>query len=339
MEEFHRLEQFLRTSLFISSFVAVATLLLMELIKPVVKSFFQRRLLRRWTFSSQFFDEPFRFEGKDSVRWLRDLPALAHVDISDAPLSYDTYRSFERDLLSAGLPPRLETDMLMRLLSNRANAALEAPSRNMDDFLSFTRGAPVEDLAAALYLDRVRVKSPELHSSIANLRAQEGEGPSPLAAAIAAVRESLSGAVERNLDGLQLQLTAQWRTQGRMLAMLIGFCVALAAGTGSGAIGARVPVILATPLLLAAIGFGSWKLFEWFEDNFYDRPTWWKITLVSPFAILGLGMIGLAGWRISRMGPLSDEGAAGPILVLGVMAGLLASLAYDAVKSIRFFRR
>jgi hypothetical protein len=271
------------------------------------------------------------------AEWLQNYHRLYPVRLSKTP-DFQPVAATELAELSGQPSYPMTTEMLMRLLSNRATAALEAPHEHRWVFNVFTAGASSVDRATALELDRIRNADPGALASVAASGDESHPDPGGFTTAVAAVRANLAAECERNLDELQLEIHSTWRNRGRLVSLVTGFGIAFIVGLISGAIDTKLVLIALVAPAIAAIVFVTFALFEWIRDIFANHAAIGLSLSGVLFLSATMGSVMLVVGA-SHMEPLRGREQILPLLAIGGLAGIGAALLYELGKTVVMRRR
>lgn len=234
--EIGRLQDLLTGFVFVSLLIAIATLAIVQFVKPAARGLIRWRATRAWR-RRQERDRKLRYEDFASPPdWLRlwGLPSrlkLPEPKLESKPTSGPLGRG--------GAMTTSSTDHYMRQVQNEAVAVLEHPSEHFESFLLLTQGASVSDQATLIWVDVLRRFRPEAYahameaqqsSGVADGKAEPRAAAKMVGTTITAAQEAVAAASERALDELQLELLGTWTLGGRYLALLAGLLVAIFAG-------------------------------------------------------------------------------------------------------------
>ena len=315
-------------------FLIVMTIAIMQVIAPYARTIVQKALLRRLQEPEHFGHLKYILENEPVRSILGErYPYLARAMSTHVTFGASYWR---RGRLLEHIHVGVVDNLLMRVIHNIAQATIERPAKDPISYAALTADADVADRVGGIAVDEISAS--ELARSVQHSdgpgRKTEAKVPSELALEATAVRTNLAAAVERKLDEVQVEMAAKWQLTGRLLAVGVGAMSSIYVALASGVISAPRILSLAALAPVVFVILGGW-LSGWLEN---PRPT--PPHSVPPFTssmlsngpltaampifglLLGLGLLQMASERTVSL------------FVFGALAGLIASVVYDAAKAV-----
>lgn len=342
MEHLQRIEDFVELGFELGLFIIVVTLAMMQAIAPYVRTVVQKLVLRQ--FHGDFSIGQFLASVDEASHSLKRYPALAQLG-RGAKLHFNMLwdRSMFSDRsdhqLLAQVPTGVSHDLVMRVVQNIAQSIVDRPFRDLDAFAALTCDADKTDQAAAIMmamLDKERPNWMSFPAKVANTTSDEREKPSQLASEVTAVRTNLAEAAERKLDQVQIAMTVKWQSLGRLLAVAVGVSCAVLVALFSRAITTPILLLAALAPVAFVVVFGSlsnltksrWQMGRSEHLTSFARAItiMWDLHMAPLLPLYGL-VIGIIVIE-------SLSAGLGSVLVVGALAGLIASLIYDTARAV-----
>ena len=342
MQYLREIETFVEVGFELGLFIIVMTIAIMQIVAPYARTIVQRSLLRCLAGQRDFRELDLLIRSSKAARSVlkERYPFLAKAMSPKLDLQWCPPRLLEHAQL--GVSDRL----LMRIIQNAAQSVVERPSRDPVSYAALTTEADDADRIGGIVVDAISaselahsVQHAEMSSS-AEFR--EGRVPSEVALEATAVRTSLAAAVDRKLDEAQVKLSVRWQLTGRLLAIAVGAMSAIYVALASGAISAAPILGLVALAPGVFVVLGAWYS-GWMEshllptshsENFHRPDRKSRLTLFRSLSLeITSGLMPiyglLFGLGILR---LASGNAAVSLFVFGGLAGLIASVIYDAAK-------
>ncbi|WP_454890514.1 hypothetical protein [Sphingopyxis chilensis] len=212
--------------------IAILTLAMVQLVRPLLRGAVQLRALTRWRNDRRA--RGLISENDLAVpRWLKGLVP------GDDPLweefqtewgSLDPYsQNSPTSILSNPHYSRIfrstSDGHFMKQIQDAATSVLAHPSLHTRDYLALTRGASREDVSAILYLDFIARRRPQRLNKL--MIPADGAAPG-FAESVAAAQQAVSDATEQSLDAIQLSLGGPQDIASKTLSIAVGMSVAAA---------------------------------------------------------------------------------------------------------------
>ena len=235
-------------------FVAVATLAVVQFLKPILRILLQRMVFNRWMVRRDR-----RSRGLTFPAWLTAAIKPRRFKFADLGSKFHDTKS----RLHAGWA-LLGNALFMRAFQNRAQFVLEHPSDNGRDFELLSADASSDDRGVVFLLDVLGRTDPALVARLtmppSGQNDLEDGAQGGVSAAIAAAQESIAAASERAIDELQFGLIGTWPFLARFLSVGIAIGIAAYAASSAGVGYLSYPFLIGIPAgLLASLTFDVMK--------------------------------------------------------------------------------
>lgn len=323
------METFLRVGGELSLAIIVLTVALMQVLKPYARSFVQRAAMR-----SSLVDPDARWIARELMEPEIFASAVDRYPELQRKLERFSPGGFDRPkramLFEAQYYTGVRTELLMRVFQNEAQALIERPTEDLSSYVLLTRGAALHDRVAGVLLgspgrERVRAETPPKREDTDD----GAKSPSPSAIVAATVRGNLAAAVDRNLDRMQVTITATWQLVGRWLSISVGIAAALCVGVAAGALsagglfgGALLLVLLTAAGAFAPVWIQAfWRMNRADDSRQLLRRAMPLFTFLIPILAFAVGIALLRRWAGDHLITF---------ILIGAVSGLLASLLYEA---------
>ena len=334
MENLRQIEAFVEVGFELGLFLIVMTIAIMQVIAPYSRTVVQKVLLRRLQ-DPEYLSHLNYFLQKEQVRPIlgERYPYLARAMSTHVTLDASYWH---RARLLEHIHVGVADNLLMRLIQSVAQATIERPSSDPISYAALTADAHMTDRVGGIAVDEIGAS--ELARSVQNAegagRRTEGKVPSELALEATAVRTNLAAAVERKLDEVQVEMAAKWQLTGRLLAFGVGAMSSIYVALASGVIPAPPILSLAALAPVVFVILGGWV------SGWLENPRFTPAHSVSAFTsrILSNGpltaLIPVFGLLLGfGLVQTASEGTVS-LFVFGALAGLVASVVYDAAKAV-----
>ena len=259
-ETLNTIQTALGQGLLTAAFIAVATLIIIQVIKVPIRFTFHFWMTRHWLSLREPKVKSFDTRKNVVPDW------LAAVG-SQVP---DMSRSIHQDPLPSlvGLMPFVPMDLYLKKVQNVALRALEHPARNGETFAYFAADAAIPDMVVVYQVDAIAAADPGFLDKLTVRDGSAGSGLSSrseesAAAAVASAQDNVSTSIERSLDDLQIRLMFWWPIVMRFAVIIAAFalCLSIAYGVGG------EPLTYSNVLIIAAISIAAGYLASFVYDS------------------------------------------------------------------------
>jgi len=270
----------------LAALIAIATLVAVQMIKPLMRLIFHVSVTGRWFLRRDRKVDDFRSAKSSPPVWL----VANGFDVPSSPGSWQPFSQSRfwslrpivrifgrvrfRSFALTDLMPFLPTALYLKRLQNLAQSALERPTQDEELFAYFAADASPSDMVVAYKVDAAVQLKPELLEKLT--LGEESPSQKGVAAAVASAQDNVSTCIERGLDDLQIRLMFWWPIVMRIVVVAVAITLSLLVLRARAA--SPAPLSGQSVLLFVAIGAGAAYLASFVYDalsflaSFRPRP-------------------------------------------------------------------